>query len=178
MSTFLTPITDPVVIDGTTQDEVRPWRVGQWSVIGRRRHVRTGAERHHPPGRSSTIRGLVVQNFGDDGIEIEIAGGDTIIGNYIGTDVTGTLIEATVGRGRQDLRQRDRWHRHRRPQHHRRRHDYGLSSYNGATGNVILGNHIGVDVDGDPLGNGSHGIELAGATAGNIVGGTEPAAGT
>ena len=177
VSTFLTPITDPVVIDGTTQDE--------FTVAGRPVVVLDGAGMSAPEPNgitlqagSSTIRGLVVQNFGDDGIEIEIAGGNTIVGNYIGTDVTGTLdrgngwgvavktsdnVIGGTGTADRNIIAGNT--------------NYGLSSYNGATGNVILGNHIGVDVDGDPLGNGSHGIELAGATAGNIVGGTEPAAG-
>jgi len=39
-----------------------------------------------------TIRGFVINRFGDDGIEIDNDGGhNTIVGNYIGTDVSGTL---------------------------------------------------------------------------------------
>ena len=36
------------------------------------------------------MRGLVINRAGDDGIEIDVnAGGSTIVGNYLGTDVSG-----------------------------------------------------------------------------------------
>ena len=40
-------------------------------------------------GGTSTIRGLVVNNWGDEGLALT-SGGNSVFGNYIGTDVTGS----------------------------------------------------------------------------------------
>ncbi len=178
VSTFLTPITDPVVIDGTTQPE--------FSTAGRPVIVLdgTGMSASDPNGislqaGSSTIRGLVIQNFGDDGIEVEIAGGNTIVGNYIGTDVTGALdrgngysmsvkssnnvIGGTTAADRNVIAGNVNW---------------GIGIYNSASGNQVEGNYIGVDTSGaTALGNGGSGVDLYGGANGNTLGGSTPAHG-
>src|SRR5262249_2584172 len=46
-------------------------------------------------GGNSTIRGLVVDNFGyGSGIVLNGSGNDVIVGNFIGTDVTGEFAAA------------------------------------------------------------------------------------
>lgn len=52
----------------------------------------------HITAGNSTVRGLVIQNFSGYGIHLENGGGNTIGGNFIGTDVTG-LARAGNGGG-------------------------------------------------------------------------------
>lgn len=87
----LPTITHPVVIDGTTQ----PGFAGTPLI-----ELNGAAAGYMPDGRAadgltidaggSTVRALVVNRFGS-GIVLRSAGGDILEGNYIGTDVTGTL---------------------------------------------------------------------------------------
>ena len=50
-------------------------------------------------GGSSVIRGLVIQNFGNLGIAITGGSAHRIEGNFIGTDVAGTLDRGNAGNG-------------------------------------------------------------------------------
>ena len=131
-------------------------------------------------GGGTTIRGFVLNNAGDDAIEIEFGDGNTIVGNFLGTDATGTVAVANdsgiaiasnnnVIGGSTDADRNiisgNTWD--------------GIiifeSNNNGgyfpATGNQISGNLIGVDLNGDALGNGGHGIWLLEDTAGTQIGG-------
>src|SRR5947209_2840905 len=87
-------ITDPVILDGTTQ----PGFAGQPLI------VLNGSDSTSPQSSingltitagSTTVRGLVIQAF-DIGILLSGGGNNTIAGNYLGTDVTGTQA---VGNG-------------------------------------------------------------------------------
>jgi len=95
----LTPlphITDPVIIDGYTQPGAAPAtddtpatlliELDGINVIGL--HWDSGL---NIGARNSTVRGLVINRFGDVGIHIQDQRGNIIEGNYIGTDVTGTM---------------------------------------------------------------------------------------
>jgi uncharacterized repeat protein (TIGR01451 family)/CSLREA domain-containing protein len=99
---YLTAITDPVTIDGYSQPGARPntLDVGDDAVLliqlkanelpfvlgpGRGLYIRAG---------DTTIRGLVINGttvLTGHGITIEENGGNTIEGNFLGTDATGTL---------------------------------------------------------------------------------------
>ena len=123
---------------------------------------------------SSTVRGLVINRFGGNGIEITSNGGNIIEGNFIGTDVTGSVALGnafdgvpitgapgnTIGgtlAGTRNVISGNTWS------------GVGISS--GATGNLVQGNFIGTDVNGTTaLGNGNHGIEIADAPN-NTIGG-------
>ncbi|MGC4005101.1 MAG: right-handed parallel beta-helix repeat-containing protein [Pirellulales bacterium] len=50
-------------------------------------------------GGNSTVKGLVINKFKGSGILVVNAGGDTIKGNYIGTDITGTKDYGNGGVG-------------------------------------------------------------------------------
>lgn len=50
-------------------------------------------------GSGSTIRGLAVNRFGGDGITLGSFGGVTVAGNFIGTDVSGTVGLGNGGNG-------------------------------------------------------------------------------
>ena len=86
---ILPAITDPIIIDGTTDADFAGTPVieldGQFATAS------------DPNGLTletsgSTIRGLIINRFGDDAIEIDNhGGGHTIVGNYLGTDATGLL---------------------------------------------------------------------------------------
>jgi hypothetical protein len=50
---------------------------------------------------SSTIRGLIINRASSDGLSITTAGGNKIVGNWIGLDSTGTAASANSGDGLQ-----------------------------------------------------------------------------
>ncbi|HUY32931.1 MAG TPA: PKD domain-containing protein [Pirellulales bacterium] len=83
----LPAITKPVVIDATTQGGYAGTPIVQLSGInagGNANGLTVGAG-----GGGSTIRGLVINAFSGNGIELD-AGGNTVAGNFIGTNATGT----------------------------------------------------------------------------------------
>ena len=90
----LPTITDPVIIDGYTQPGATMATATtsatlQIELDGTNAGAR--ANGFSITAGNSTIRGLVVNRFGQHGIQIENSGSNQIEGNYIGTDVTGTL---------------------------------------------------------------------------------------
>src|SRR5207253_1285513 len=50
-------------------------------------------------GGDSTVRGLIVNQFPGDGIELLGQGGDTVLDNYLGTDATGAQDRGNTGYG-------------------------------------------------------------------------------
>ena len=127
----------------------------------------------------STIRGVVIVNSGDDAIEVEISGGNTIVGNYIGVGVDGTTAAAnkyglsiksdgnTIGGTLPADRNVIAGNA-----------NYGLAIYNESTNNAVRGNYIGVSADGSsPAGNGTTGIEIYDGANNNTIGGATPAHG-
>ncbi|MHA2427404.1 MAG: DUF4347 domain-containing protein, partial [Candidatus Hermodarchaeia archaeon] len=91
----LPTITDPVIIDGYTQEgsSENSLMKGNNAIL---RIELDGAMTQDTPGAlhisagSSTIRGLVIQGSMLCGIQIDGYGGNAVEGNYIGTDVSGT----------------------------------------------------------------------------------------
>lgn len=162
-------ITDPVIIDGATEPDYMATPVIELdgslagSVIGL--YLANGSD-------SSTIRALAINRFSGDGMEVANgADGITVVGNFIGTDVTGTMtgfgnggvgifitsdLNVIGGAGT----------------------DQNLISGNASDGininngsqNTIAGNWIGIDVTGaSALGNGDDGIQLSSADT-NFIG--------
>jgi hypothetical protein len=172
----LPTITGQVVIDGTTQ----PGWTGAPVVELRGDAAGVGVTGLTIAADNSSIRGLVINRFGGDGIGIVGASGNTIAGNYIGTDVTGLLDRGNSaagirlqgaaannvigdpitglgnvisGNGQQ-----------------------GVLLLNAGTGNVIADNIIGLGRDGSTVvRNDREGVLLSG-TGGTTVGGTSAAA--
>jgi hypothetical protein len=143
----------------------------------------TGAPGNLIGGITPGARNLISANR-ESGIYLEHAGarGNVIRGNYIGTDVTGTLAQgntydgislynapsnviggATPGAG--NLISANQWN--------------GIYlARSGTTNNLIQGNWIGTQAGGVlPRGNREHGIELDESASHNVIGGTEPGAG-
>ena len=184
----LPDITDPVVIDGSTQPGFSGTPIVE--LNGGK-----SAERAlfvNAPG--STIRSLVINGFSTGAIIIGTAGGGSHVeGCYIGTDVTGTIAIPNTGSGvavfssnnvigGTSLSARNVISGN---------FENGvqvrlfccMGANNSITGNVIQGNYIGVTAQGDKaLGNGREGVDVS-TSAGDafvsntLVGGTTPGAG-
>jgi len=181
----LPTITDPVIIDGYTQPGASPNTNGPG--LGSNAVLKIELDGKMAgmdidglkiTAGNSTVRGLVINQFTGDfgqGINLQTNGGNVVEGNFLGTDVTGTLA---LGNGRSGV------------------NIYGISqgntiggttagarnviSGNGAgvwitswPGNLVQGNFIGTDATGTAdLGNTWDGVILDGNAAGNTIGGT------
>jgi RTX calcium-binding nonapeptide repeat (4 copies) len=98
----LPSITDSLIVDGTTQ----PGFVGlplielNGSNAGANANGLTiDAGNFSPTDQNCTIKSLVINRFGGDGITIYGSNGATIQGNYIGTDATGMMAQENGGDG-------------------------------------------------------------------------------
>ncbi len=125
-------------------------------------------------GGSSTIRGLVINRFGGNGISLETSGANAVEGNFIGTDVAGTVdlgnlssgvisrlgsSNNTVGGSTPGQRNLIAGNRD------------GILIVS-STGNQVKGNFIGTDVTrAASLGNSLNGINIAAGGIANTVGG-------
>src|SRR5262249_16238221 len=78
----LPDITQPVTIDGNTGGSTRIELNGT--------SAGAAANGLHIVGGNSTVKGFVINRFTNIGIVIDTNGGNTIVGNYIGTDANGT----------------------------------------------------------------------------------------
>jgi hypothetical protein len=88
-ATALPTVTNPVVIDAATQ----PGYAGE-PLIELDGTSAGSANGLYITAGGSTIRGLVINRFSAYGIRLRNGAGNLIEGNYIGTDVTGTIAQA------------------------------------------------------------------------------------
>lgn len=170
-STVLPTITGAVIIDGTTQPgfagspviELNGASAGA-SVTGL---VITAGD--------STVRGLVINRFGGYGILLANGGNNTVIGNYIGTDVAGSTARGngasgimmensagnTIGGVTADARNVVSGNAL-----------HGIVMFRpGAVGNVVQGNYVGTNAAGTAgLGTTSGGIVVDGGAHDNRIG--------
>jgi hypothetical protein len=145
----------------------------------------------------STVRGLAINRFSSDGILVMTGGGNTITGNFLGTNPAGTVAESNAVDGIQVNTSSNNTIGGTTPGAR------NVSSGNGtdgihivgsltspATGNVVQGNYVGVNAAGTgsvairpsgaaagtPAGNFVFGIEVDGGNS-NTIGGTTTGAG-
>ncbi|MBI1886578.1 MAG: CSLREA domain-containing protein [Chloroflexi bacterium] len=85
----LPSISRAVTIDGTTQSGF----VGTPLIELNGLNAGAGVDGLRITAGSSTVMGLVINRFRGDGIQIDTNGGNTIEGNFIGTDKTGTVVD-------------------------------------------------------------------------------------
>src|SRR5208282_3914868 len=173
-STVLPTITDPVVLDGTSQTGFPGTPIIQINgggLAGDGLTLGTGSS-------GSTVKGMDIYNFSSAGILIQ-TNNNLIEGDYLGTGVSGTAAgpgnqigidvvngaNNTIG-GAGNAANTIGFN-----------HDGIDITGSGATGNVVLGNYTGTNASGDNLGNGGDGIFIADAPN-NTVGGTGNAANT
>ncbi len=176
----LPTITDPVVIDGYTQSGASPNTNGPGLGLNTVLKIELDGTNAGSPfingfrisAGNTTIRGLVINRFSKSGIRLESNGGNTIEGNFIGSDLNGTgalgnLIGVeifapnnTVGgtsAGARNVLSGNT--------------DGILIQGGAATDNLVQGNLIGTDITGTvDLGNSDSGIVILGASN-NITGG-------
>lgn len=168
----LPEITDPVTVDGTTQAgysgdpliDVDGSSAG-FSSSGLR--ITAGY---------TTVRGLIIRNFRQHGIELTVGGNNVIQGNFIGTDATGVGFS---GNGQSGIVVRSAANTIGGAEISDRNvisgnGNHGIAIDGGeATGNIVQGNFIGTDITGDRnLRNNRNGIEINNAASGNRIGGT------
>ncbi len=164
----LPAVTDPVVIDGTSQPGFAGLPLIELSggSAGNNSGLRLLAG-------SSTVRGLIIGGFGADGIHLEGAGTNVIQGNFIGTDASGTLKHANAQEG---VMIASSWNNLVGGLNAASANlisgngDSGVYILNGA-GNTVQGNLIGTALSGtNALGNTNHGV-LVYNSSGNLLGG-------
>jgi CSLREA domain-containing protein len=129
------------------------------------------------PGAGNVISGNVGLNININGLD---ASENTLQGNYIGTDATGTVALPTGRALRIEYAPNNLIGGTQPGARNVISGNYLGISIEGptATENVIAGNYIGVDVTGSaPLGNRGAGIRFTTEASDNTVGGTEPGAG-
>jgi hypothetical protein len=165
----LPAITQPVLLDGTSQ----PGFTGAPIIELDGAASGPGADGLLITAGNSTVRGLVINRFTSNGIELQNNGGNVIQGNYIGTDVTGTMAlgngmglristsNNTVGGTTVGARNVISGNL-----------GDGVFISDSGTGNVVQGNFIGTDASSTVnLGNANNGVHLLNAS-GNTIGGT------
>jgi titin len=181
VASLLPAITHATLVDGTTQ----PGYDGAPVVVVNGSLFNGGFNGYglDLSGSGIVVRGLVLNEFTGAQVRIDGPGGDVVAGNYIGTNVTGTLvaqpgpfsantgvlIQSSAGNrigGTGDT-------------------DGNLISGNflnavqiagaGATGDLVQGNLIGTDVTGTQALRNSIGVNIG--SANNTVGGTDDGAG-
>ncbi|MCH7999201.1 MAG: CSLREA domain-containing protein, partial [Chloroflexi bacterium] len=91
----LPTITQPVTIDGTTQPGFTTTPIIELNGSGAGAFV----DGLNITAGGTTVKGLVINNFSGNGIKLSNLGGNTIEGNFIGTDVTGAVAEGNGARG-------------------------------------------------------------------------------
>jgi CSLREA domain-containing protein len=171
----LPPLTDPVVLDGTTQLGFSSTPVIEvsgaslaWTVPGL----------IDVQGGNSTVRGLVLTDFlWGFGIRFGSLDGNVAEGNFVGTDPTGKLarkvgagivLESSGNRvggiivGQGNLLSGN---------------NVGLVSYEPSSNNTIQGNLVGTDVTGTMVLGNSYDAVVLNATSGTLFGGSAPGAG-
>lgn len=204
-ATPLPIITDPVVVDGYTEPGASPNTNGPGLGANTVLMIELKGTGYQPfgcPGLigneacpsglrisagSSTVRGLVINNFPGRGILIQFGGGNVVEGNFLGTDVAGSvgigniyggvelinssnnLIGGTAAAARNVISP---------AMNQAGVLIYGIPSLGDIpTGNLVQGNYIGTNAAGsadvDPTNSGI-GVAINEATN-NIIGGTTPA---
>ena len=176
-------INEAVVIDGTTEPDFsyagdgspRPVVVIDGTAAGAVDGIVLGAG-----SDGSEIRGLVIQNFQNDGILVQ-SNSNTIAGNILGLQAEGDTIAGNnlVGAGMHGNIRVESANNIIGGLTPAERNILSGSGFDGialigagATGNQVIGNYIGTDITGTlARGNAQEGIEIDAAN-GNIIGGT------
>ena len=135
----------------------------------------------HITADNSTVQGLVVNRFGN-AITVDGGDGNQVIGNYIGTDVTGTKDLGNAGNG-VDAAAGATNTLIGGPTAAARNLISGnsgdaVSIWGSGFGNQVHGNYIGTDITGtQDLGNGGVGVVVSGWSVNNEIGGVNPGEG-
>jgi parallel beta-helix repeat protein len=158
-------ITHSITIDGTSQ----PGFSGAPLIEINGANAGSGTSGLNVTAGNATIKSLIVNRFGGDGIIFNNNGGNTAQNNYVGTNSSGTgaLGNGASGIGMQTPNNTIRGNLVSG------NHGTGIAATgSSASGNVVAGNHVGTDASGSySIANWADGILLTNAPN-NIVGGT------
>ena len=141
----LTAIMQPVILDGTTQPGFGTTPVIELNGNGLAAH---GLRIF---GGNSIVRGLAINRFGGNGILVDAAGGNVIEGNHIGTNPAGTLAQPNSSGGILVQSANNRIGGLTPAARNVISGNAGTGivlANSTATGNVVQGNYIGVNVTG------------------------------
>ncbi len=168
-------ITVPVVIDGTTQPGFNAATAVPIVELNGASAGSTAGLQIAAGG--STVRGLVINRFGQAGIVISGSGNNTIAGNYIGTDAAGTLARPNAAGGLFIINSSTNTIADNVISGNTQNGILLTVSAPGATsGNVIKGNKIGTNAAGTlAIPNTQRGITVLGGANNNTIGGTAAA---
>jgi hypothetical protein len=173
----LPPITEAVLIDGYSQigshqntaadgtNAVLLVEIsGANSPTGPCMSIDTG-------GGGSTIRGLIINRCRTAGLLMQNAGGNTIAGNFIGTDSNGTVARSNIGSGLSINSSASNVIGGTTPAARNliSSNSAGISISGGATSNVVSGNLIGTNAAGTGSLPNSTGVAIN--APGNTIGG-------
>ena len=178
LTSALPAITDAVIIDGWSEPDfvgVPVIELNGTSAGGSTDGLRITSG-------GVTIRGLVINRFGGNGIIITGAGGNTIQGNYVGTNTAGT---ADLGNSLDGIRIDNSANNIIGGTTTQTRNIISGNNIHGvriigsaSTSNTVQGNYIGVNSSGSgALGNSYNGIWVAAGASNNLLGGTALGAG-
>ncbi|MFM9882760.1 MAG: DUF4347 domain-containing protein, partial [Burkholderiales bacterium] len=178
VSSALPTITESLVIDGWSEPDF-----STTPVIVLDGNATTGANGIHITASNVTVRGLVIQRFDSSGIYIQSGSGNTIQGNFIGTNAAGTALAEAAGSMAEGIQIRGANNLIGGTTAQQRNIIGGTQDAirmrdASATGNVISGNHIGTGVLGtETLGNTDDGVDIGTSASGNTIGGSASGAG-
>ena len=138
------------------------------------------------PSGPSTIEGLDINRFGGPGIELESPGGNVVTGNYIGTDISGTIALAnggagvlalnsasnTIGRGTPDTRNVISGNGTQNIPYQNSILNDGVDLIGaGSQQNFVAGNYLGTNASGTAaIGNTGAGVFTYGGAGSNTIG--------
>jgi hypothetical protein len=174
-SSALPTITDPVTIDGTLQPGFAGSPIIELDGSG----AGNSESGLTITAGSSTVKGMAIYNFAQHGIHLQTGNGNIIVGNYIGTDASGTASGKSNSNNGVFVDQSDNnviGGSHPGEGNVISGSDTGVRLGH-TEGTTVQGNLIGTDKNGTAdLGNGSTGVLLDNAFN-CTVGGTDPGAG-
>ncbi len=170
----LPDITNPVVMDATTQ----PGYAGLPIVELTGLNVAGSLDGLRIRTSNSVIRGLVINRFAGDGIEVTNSSGVAIEGNFIGLSLAGTVDQ---GNSREGILLTNSANCIIGGIFATQRNFISGSQFNGvsingpnATNNLVIGNVIGLSLTNGAVANSQNGVLLSGSRF-NVVGGTTAA---
>ena len=171
VSSPLPDISDTVILDASTQ----PGFSGTPLIELSGDSAGAGVSGLTTSASGSTIRGFIVNGFTDVGIRLDGTGGNTIVGNFVGTNAAGTLAHANGSTGIEvnspnniiggtTAADRNLVSGNAAD---------GISFNTGADNSFVWGNYVGTDITGTAsLGNGGEGVDIDSAAVGISIGGT------
>ena len=174
----LPAIADTIIIDGWSEPDFSGTPVIE--LNGTSAGAGVDGLRLEAGSDGSTIQGLVINRFSDEGIDINGGVGHTIIGNYIGIDPTGAVDRGNSDNGIAIKTDSNTIGGLTAGERNVISGNTGSGIHltgTGAIDNLIIGNFIGTDATGTTaIGNTVDGIHLELGASDNIVGGTTAAA--